>query len=257
AGVSIPWRVRDVRAAGVARTAARNLAPRRRHRAAQSARLALPMLAGARRRSRPPRRQLVCLRRRRGRAVGPARVQADRGAPLSFPVVDRAVQRVRAPVPPRSAAARRGIAAADVHRILRDGIADNGRNRRSVIALRDAGGHDRLARGESAARDRATIQADVDALARVRRQLRRRRAAERPPRAAGGGAAVTALAVRRSPLADRRLTLIRPNLGDYRSSDAMPPLAMGILAARAAGWQVRFYDEKAEAVPLDLDTDLV
>jgi radical SAM superfamily enzyme YgiQ (UPF0313 family) len=54
-----------------------------------------------------------------------------------------------------------------------------------------------------------------------------------------------------------KLTLIRPNLGDYRSSDAMPPLAMGILAARAEGWDVKFYDEKAEAVPLDDDTDLV
>ena len=54
----------------------------------------------------------------------------------------------------------------------------------------------------------------------------------------------------------RRLTLIRPNLGDYRSSDAMPPLAMGILAARAPGWDVEFYDEKAEAVPI-VDTDLV
>ena len=53
-----------------------------------------------------------------------------------------------------------------------------------------------------------------------------------------------------------RLTLIRPNLGDYRSSDAMPPLAMGILAARAPGWEVAFYDEKAEAVPI-VDTDLV
>jgi radical SAM superfamily enzyme YgiQ (UPF0313 family) len=48
-----------------------------------------------------------------------------------------------------------------------------------------------------------------------------------------------------------RLTLIRPNLGDYRSSDAMPPLAMGILAARAPGWDVAFYDEKAEALPRD------
>jgi len=45
------------------------------------------------------------------------------------------------------------------------------------------------------------------------------------------------------------LTLIRPNLGDFRSSDAMPPLAMGILAARAPGWEIRFFDEKAEAVP--------
>jgi radical SAM superfamily enzyme YgiQ (UPF0313 family) len=46
-----------------------------------------------------------------------------------------------------------------------------------------------------------------------------------------------------------RLTLIRPNLGDYRSSDAMPPLAMGILAARAPDFDVTFYDEKAEVVP--------
>ena len=46
-----------------------------------------------------------------------------------------------------------------------------------------------------------------------------------------------------------RLTLIRPNLGDYRSSDAMPPLAMGILAARARNYDVTFYDEKAEVVP--------
>jgi radical SAM superfamily enzyme YgiQ (UPF0313 family) len=53
-----------------------------------------------------------------------------------------------------------------------------------------------------------------------------------------------------------KLTLVRPNLGDYRSSDAMPPLAMGILAARAPGWDVSFYDEKAEALPLDDRPDL-
>jgi radical SAM superfamily enzyme YgiQ (UPF0313 family) len=53
-----------------------------------------------------------------------------------------------------------------------------------------------------------------------------------------------------------KLTLIRPNLGDYRSSDAMPPLAMGILAARAPGFDVTFYDEKAEVVPLDDQPDL-
>src|SRR5258706_4531684 len=46
-----------------------------------------------------------------------------------------------------------------------------------------------------------------------------------------------------------KLTLIRPNLADYRSSDAMPPLAMGILAARAPDFDVTFYDEKAEVVP--------
>ena len=32
---------------------------------------------------------------------------------------------------------------------------------------------------------------------------------------------------------------------------------MGILAARADGWETVFYDEKAEAVPLDLEADLV
>jgi radical SAM superfamily enzyme YgiQ (UPF0313 family) len=53
-----------------------------------------------------------------------------------------------------------------------------------------------------------------------------------------------------------KLTLVRPNLGDYRSSDAMPPLAMGILAARAPGWDVSFYDEKAEALPTDDRPDL-
>jgi radical SAM superfamily enzyme YgiQ (UPF0313 family) len=53
-----------------------------------------------------------------------------------------------------------------------------------------------------------------------------------------------------------KLTLVRPNLGDYRSSDAMPPLAMGILAARAPGWDVAFYDEKAEALPADDRPDL-
>ena len=46
-----------------------------------------------------------------------------------------------------------------------------------------------------------------------------------------------------------KLSLVRPNLGDYRSSDAMPPLAMGILAARAPGWDIAFFDEKAEALP--------
>lgn len=53
-----------------------------------------------------------------------------------------------------------------------------------------------------------------------------------------------------------RLALVRPNLGDYRSSDAMPPLAMGILAARAPGWEISFYDEKAEALPRDDTPDL-
>jgi radical SAM superfamily enzyme YgiQ (UPF0313 family) len=54
-----------------------------------------------------------------------------------------------------------------------------------------------------------------------------------------------------------KITLIRPNLGDYRSSDAMPPLSMGILAARAAGCEVTFFDEKAEVVPRGDEPDLV
>ena len=54
-----------------------------------------------------------------------------------------------------------------------------------------------------------------------------------------------------------RLTLIRPNLGDYRSSDAMPPLALGILAARSPGWDITFFDEKAESLPTNDQPDLV
>lgn len=54
-----------------------------------------------------------------------------------------------------------------------------------------------------------------------------------------------------------KLTLIRPNLADYRSSDAMPPLALGILAARSTGFDVSFYDEKAEALPENDQPDLV
>ena len=53
-----------------------------------------------------------------------------------------------------------------------------------------------------------------------------------------------------------KLTLIRPNLGDFRSSDAMPPLAMGILAARAPGWDITFFDEKVERLPEDDRPDL-
>jgi radical SAM superfamily enzyme YgiQ (UPF0313 family) len=54
-----------------------------------------------------------------------------------------------------------------------------------------------------------------------------------------------------------KLALIRPNLGDFRSSDAMPPLALGILAARSPGCDVALYDEKVEVVPTSLDCDLV
>lgn len=65
-----------------------------------------------------------------------------------------------------------------------------------------------------------------------------------PPRTTGGRHTV-------------KIILIRPNMGDYRSSDAMPPLAMGILSARSEGHAVVFYDEKAEAIPANLDADLV
>lgn len=54
-----------------------------------------------------------------------------------------------------------------------------------------------------------------------------------------------------------KVVLIRPNMGDYRSTDAMPPLAMGILAARAGNHSVTLIDDKVEPVPLELDADLV
>lgn len=54
-----------------------------------------------------------------------------------------------------------------------------------------------------------------------------------------------------------RIILIRPNMGDYRSTDAMPPLAMGILAARSVGHQIRFFDDKTDAIPENLEADLV
>ena len=55
-----------------------------------------------------------------------------------------------------------------------------------------------------------------------------------------------------------RVTLLRPNMGDYRSSDGLPPLAMGILAARTPrDVEVTFYDDKVETVPADDKPDLV
>jgi len=54
-----------------------------------------------------------------------------------------------------------------------------------------------------------------------------------------------------------RIVLIRPNMGNYRSTDAMPPLAMGILAARSTGHQVRFFDDRTEVIPENLEADLV
>ena len=54
-----------------------------------------------------------------------------------------------------------------------------------------------------------------------------------------------------------KIALLRPNMGDYRCSDAMPPLALGILAARSGGHEVRLYDDRVESIPEQLDADLV
>lgn len=55
-----------------------------------------------------------------------------------------------------------------------------------------------------------------------------------------------------------RLTLLRPNMGNYRSSDGLPPLSMAILAARTPDdIEVSFYDDKVETIPLDDTPDLV
>ena len=55
-----------------------------------------------------------------------------------------------------------------------------------------------------------------------------------------------------------RITLLRPNMGDYRSSDGLPPLSMGILAARTPKEiDITFYDDKVEFIPEDDKPDLV
>jgi radical SAM superfamily enzyme YgiQ (UPF0313 family) len=47
-------------------------------------------------------------------------------------------------------------------------------------------------------------------------------------------------------------------MGDYRSSDGLPPLAMGILAARTPKEiDITFYDDKVEVIPNDDQPDLV
>jgi radical SAM superfamily enzyme YgiQ (UPF0313 family) len=55
----------------------------------------------------------------------------------------------------------------------------------------------------------------------------------------------------------RTLSLIRPNMGDWRSSDAFTPLALAILAARTpSDVQVRLFDERLESLPADDCPDL-
>jgi radical SAM superfamily enzyme YgiQ (UPF0313 family) len=56
----------------------------------------------------------------------------------------------------------------------------------------------------------------------------------------------------------QRLTLLRPNMGNYRSTDGLPPLSMAILAARTPkDIEITFYDDKIEVIPEDDKPDLV
>ncbi len=55
----------------------------------------------------------------------------------------------------------------------------------------------------------------------------------------------------------KSITLIRPNMGAYRSTDALPSLAMAIIAARTPEhFDVSFYDDRIEDLPKD-NPDLV
>lgn len=55
-----------------------------------------------------------------------------------------------------------------------------------------------------------------------------------------------------------RVKLVRPNLADIRSSDAMPPLSLGILAALTPrDVEVSLVDEKLEPIDFDEPADLV
>ena len=55
-----------------------------------------------------------------------------------------------------------------------------------------------------------------------------------------------------------KVALIRPNLGDWRSSDAMQPLAFAVLAGvTPPEIELEFWDERLEAIPQTLDCDLV
>lgn len=54
------------------------------------------------------------------------------------------------------------------------------------------------------------------------------------------------------------IVLIYPNMGDYRTKDAMTPLAIGILAALSPGHRVTFYDDRLDNIPESLpDADLI
>ena len=54
------------------------------------------------------------------------------------------------------------------------------------------------------------------------------------------------------------IVLIYPNMGDYRTKDAMTPLAIGILAALSPGHRITFYDDRLDNIPEALpDADLI
>ncbi len=56
----------------------------------------------------------------------------------------------------------------------------------------------------------------------------------------------------------KKITFIRPNMGDWRASDAMEPLVFAILASRTPSRiQCVLYDERLEPIPEDDRTDLV
>ncbi len=56
----------------------------------------------------------------------------------------------------------------------------------------------------------------------------------------------------------KRVTFIRPNLSDMRSSDAMEPMVFSILAGLTPpGWIHTLYDERVEPIPHDDPADLV
>lgn len=56
----------------------------------------------------------------------------------------------------------------------------------------------------------------------------------------------------------RRLTLIRPNMGDFRSTDAMTPLSLGVLAGRTPkDVDICLFDDRVEVLPVHDTPDLV
>ena len=56
----------------------------------------------------------------------------------------------------------------------------------------------------------------------------------------------------------KRLTLLRPNMGDFRANDGLPPLSLAILAARTPQEvEISFYDDRIEVIPEDDQPDLV